>query len=262
MVFTVSSAPRRNGVVVTDADGTVLSVSKGRPSFDEMAGVQYYSGILVPGFVDVMCGGATDPARLLTRGIRVAGTTVVPPGVAGPAQESAGQPEGGTGQPGDAARQPGDAARQPGDAARQTGDAAMQPGDAAGQPGGVRRFFWKGRYGGDVGFVVYRQMEQFERRFRKGPAEGVLLWGETDKPVLAGYGEQEMLQLMIRLQDSHGYKLPDLLSMATINGAHATGFGAVAGSIEPGRNPGLNIIEGVDPQQMKLLPGSRLRRLC
>lgn len=227
IVFPASSLPRRNGVVTTDADGTVVSVSKGSPSFGEMAGVQYYSGILVPGFVDVMCGGAPDPAWLLTRGVRVAGTTAVPPGASGPAKGSKGHPDGGSGHAGD-----------------------------------TLQLSWQGRYGGVVDFLVFRQMIQFDRRFSKGPAEGVLLRGETDKPVLAGYGKKDLLSVMLELQESHGYKLPDLLAMATVNGAYAAGYGSVAGSIEPGRNPGLNIIEGADLQQMKLLPGSRLRRLC
>jgi cytosine/adenosine deaminase-related metal-dependent hydrolase len=52
-----------------------------------------------------------------------------------------------------------------------------------------------------------------------------------------------------------------LVSWATINGAKALGEQDVYGSIEPGKKPGLLLIENVDLQNMRLLPGSTVRRL-
>ncbi len=204
IVFPVSSPPRRNAVVEVDGDGTVVSVSRGSPGFDEIAGVQYYSGILVPGLVDVMCGERVDGDWLMTRGVRVAGTTVTPD-----------------------------------------------------------KKLWQGRYGGTVSFAVYDDVNSFGELFREGPDAGVLLWGEPGTPVLAGYGRMDMLQVMTGLQQCRReYELTELLAMATLNGALATGFDGVAGTIEPGKNCGLNIIEGADLQRMRLLQGSRLRRIC
>src|SRR4051812_6087831 len=72
-VFPVSSAPIKNGVVVTDDDGKILEVNsplKSLPATAEglsswQAGplsgkrgstdVQYYPGIIVPGFVNAHC---------------------------------------------------------------------------------------------------------------------------------------------------------------------------------------------------------------
>ncbi|TVR68172.1 MAG: hypothetical protein EA408_13820 [Marinilabiliales bacterium] len=204
IVFPVSSPPRRNAVVEVDGDGTVVSVSRGSPGFDEIAGVQYYSGILVPGLVDVMCGEKVDGDWLLTRGVRVAGTTVAP-----------------------------------------------------------ERNLWQGRYGGCVSYAVYSDMNSFEKLFRQGSGTGVLLWGEPGLPVLAGYGRMDLLQVMTGLQQfRREYELTELISMATLNGALATGFDGEAGTIEPGKRSGLNIIEGADLQRMRLLQGSRLRRIC
>jgi cytosine/adenosine deaminase-related metal-dependent hydrolase len=55
--------------------------------------------------------------------------------------------------------------------------------------------------------------------------------------------------------------IEDLVSWATINGARALGEQELFGSIEPGKKPGLLLIENVDLQNMKLLPESFVRRL-
>jgi len=53
----------------------------------------------------------------------------------------------------------------------------------------------------------------------------------------------------------------DLVSRATINIAKAPGEQDRFSSIEPGKKPGLLLIENVDLQNMRLLPESTLRRL-
>ena len=204
IVFPVGSPPRRNGLVVVDSDGRVVSVSSGSATFDEMAGTCYYSGILVPGFVDVMCGSRVDGDWLLTRGVRVAGTTVRPD-----------------------------------------------------------RLSWTGRRGGRVDYRVYRDMDQFHSLYSEDRVKGLLYYGRDEVPVLAGYGERDLLQVMTAVQQSHReFTLDRLITMATLNGALANGFAGEAGTIEPGKSPGLNIIEGADLHNMRLLQGSRLRRIA
>ena len=58
-----------------------------------------------------------------------------------------------------------------------------------------------------------------------------------------------------------GLKLEDLVAWATINGARALASADTFGSIEPGKKPGLLVLENVDLQNMKLLPESFVTRL-
>jgi len=55
--------------------------------------------------------------------------------------------------------------------------------------------------------------------------------------------------------------IEDLVSWATINGAKALGEQEQFGSIEPGKKPGLLLIENADLLNMRLLPESTVRRL-
>lgn len=78
----------------------------------------------------------------------------------------------------------------------------------------------------------------------------------------------ELSQLISILEElkTLQFNMPDipienLVMWATINGAKALGKQDVYGSIEPGKKPGLLLIENVDLQNMKLLPESTVRRL-
>lgn len=55
--------------------------------------------------------------------------------------------------------------------------------------------------------------------------------------------------------------LDEVIRWGTINGARALNLGERLGSIEPGKRPGLLLIEPVDLIHMRLLPHSRVRRL-
>jgi cytosine/adenosine deaminase-related metal-dependent hydrolase len=51
-VFTLAGSPLKNGIVVLDSDGTIVEVidTKGRAS--EIQGLEHYSGVLTPGFIN------------------------------------------------------------------------------------------------------------------------------------------------------------------------------------------------------------------
>jgi cytosine/adenosine deaminase-related metal-dependent hydrolase len=53
----------------------------------------------------------------------------------------------------------------------------------------------------------------------------------------------------------------DLIRWATINGSKALGMEDMFGKIEPGKNPGVLLLQNVDLQNMKLLPESFVTRL-
>jgi cytosine/adenosine deaminase-related metal-dependent hydrolase len=54
-ILPISDKPIRNGVITYDETGKILEISQ--PSFNvqEIAGIEFYSGILVPGFVNTHC---------------------------------------------------------------------------------------------------------------------------------------------------------------------------------------------------------------
>jgi cytosine/adenosine deaminase-related metal-dependent hydrolase len=53
----------------------------------------------------------------------------------------------------------------------------------------------------------------------------------------------------------------ELIRWGTINGAEALGIEENFGSIEPGKRPGLNLISGMDLQNLKFLPGTKVKRI-
>jgi len=53
----------------------------------------------------------------------------------------------------------------------------------------------------------------------------------------------------------------EIIRWGTINGARALGCDDILGSVEPGKRPGLLLVEPFDLQNMRLLPASRIRRL-
>ena len=57
------------------------------------------------------------------------------------------------------------------------------------------------------------------------------------------------------------FSLETLIRWATINGAKALCEDHFFGSIEPGKRPGLILLKNVDLVNLKLLPGTTVRRL-
>lgn len=213
LVCPVSSPPIKNAVITLDRTGLIVSVEAGSDRFREKAGVEFYSGILIPGMVDVFCG-ERESSWLMTRGVRLAGRIGAPRDIPGA-----------------------------------SGDDHLQP-------------FRKGRQG-IIEYRIYDDTCHFQNIFQAGKTDGIYHALEMEGlPVLGSSGKMEMAELLLRLQEGEaGASLPLLFAMATLNGARALG-NTVAGCLQPGMQPGLNIIEGADIRNMRLLPGSRLRRLC
>jgi aminodeoxyfutalosine deaminase len=55
--------------------------------------------------------------------------------------------------------------------------------------------------------------------------------------------------------------LDEIVTWATRNGAEALEIDDWAGTIEPGKKPGINLISGMDLQHLQLLPQSKIKRL-
>ncbi|MEN8115758.1 MAG: amidohydrolase family protein [Bacteroidota bacterium] len=54
-IFPGNLPPIKNGILVCEEDGTVIDIIKGEDSFREEHGIEFYSGILTPGFVNAHC---------------------------------------------------------------------------------------------------------------------------------------------------------------------------------------------------------------
>lgn len=54
-VFPGTTSPIKNGILICDDDGTIIEILERGDSFREEAAVEFYSGILVPGFVNAHC---------------------------------------------------------------------------------------------------------------------------------------------------------------------------------------------------------------
>jgi aminodeoxyfutalosine deaminase len=54
-IFPVSSPPLKNGILVVDDYGKILDIRDTHGNLREEAGLEYYSGIVVPGFVNAHC---------------------------------------------------------------------------------------------------------------------------------------------------------------------------------------------------------------
>jgi len=84
----------------------------------------------------------------------------------------------------------------------------------------------------------------------------------TGTDSLASTGHLNLLT-ELRLLHETVPRLPlhEIIRWGTINGARALGMSETLGSIEPGKKPGLLLVENTDLVSLHLLPGSRVRRL-
>lgn len=101
---------------------------------------------------------------------------------------------------------------------------------------------------------------------QKMPPLGALLQASehivTGTDSLASNNHLNLLDELRLLQDTNmTIPLAEIIRWATINGARALRMNDTLGSIEPGKKPGLILIEGIDLTEMRLLKKSRVRRL-
>jgi cytosine/adenosine deaminase-related metal-dependent hydrolase len=90
--------------------------------------------------------------------------------------------------------------------------------------------------------------------------EGCELVIGTDS--LASNNKLSILEELKCLQFTYpSLSIPEMIRWATINGARALGMDEMYGKIEPGKRPGLLLLENVELINLKLLPDTTVKRL-
>lgn len=90
--------------------------------------------------------------------------------------------------------------------------------------------------------------------------EGLTICVGTDS--LASNHQLSILDEMLTIQDAFPeIPLEEMIRWATINGAQALQVQQTFGSFETGKNPGVNLISGLDFKQMKLTENAKVKRL-
>ena len=80
---------------------------------------------------------------------------------------------------------------------------------------------------------------------------------------LASNHQLSILSEMKILQDAFpSVSLDELIGWATLNGANALAISDKLGSLEVGKQPGINLLTGADLENQKILPGTRVKKLC
>ena len=80
---------------------------------------------------------------------------------------------------------------------------------------------------------------------------------------LASNYQLSILAEMKILQDAFPFvSLGELISWATFNGANALAISDKFGSLEVGKQPGINLLTGADLEHQKILPGTSVKKLC
>ena len=54
-IFPGNQKPIKNGILICDDDGTIIEIVDNKNGITEEAGLEYYSGVLVPGFINTHC---------------------------------------------------------------------------------------------------------------------------------------------------------------------------------------------------------------
>lgn len=54
-IFTLTGEPLKNGIITFDNDGKIIEIIDTKGKINEIAGLEYYNGVIVPGFINAHC---------------------------------------------------------------------------------------------------------------------------------------------------------------------------------------------------------------
>jgi cytosine/adenosine deaminase-related metal-dependent hydrolase len=194
-IFPCNRPPLKNGILISDDSGVILELIDTGGNLQEQAGLEHYSGILLPGFVNAHNHPELSNLNALTTHISI---------------------------------------------------------------------FKKHRAGANTFFVLRPNSNLYIENKLPDVAffdnEDLNICPETDG--LTSYQNLSVLRELITLQQHFPeLTIGKLAEWACLNGARALGIDNRYGSFEPGKKPGINLITGLDLQQLKLTQNSKIKVL-
>ncbi|WP_346862701.1 hypothetical protein [uncultured Draconibacterium sp.] len=195
-IFPLCGPPVKNGILVCDDDGIVVEIINRGESFREEAGVEFYSGILVPGFIGISSGlqnrNKTTNRKYWANGFAVLANIEKNTSVVCERNEFKEQP-------------------------------LIRPVESR-------------KDSSSVNSVYFKSLSEA---------------AETGS----------LLNYCIQLQEVEYLEITEILKKISLNVSELLGLDNKYGSFESGKQPGVNLISGIDFKQMKLTVNTKVKRL-
>lgn len=251
-VFTFVGSPLKNGIVVLSPDGTIVEVIDTQGRASEIQGLEHYSGLLVPGFINACADldGAVAPLAFPQGLCKI------------PFEQQEAQLKARAFTP----DQRLSAARQADRILYRTGCSVVA--DLSTNP-----HFIQLKKNSPIQYVDLPTDGAFQRICPRSLAYQnpsfnfeTLLNCETDRILLGTHSlttspSLQLLDELLFIQQFSSFSLEHTLPMICSHAAQALQVETQYGTLEPGKKPGLVLISGVDFQNFRLLPHARATRL-
>jgi len=251
-VFTLVGSPLKNGIVVLNSNGTIVEVIDTQGRASEIQGLEHYSGLLVPGFINACADldGAVAPLAFPQGLCKI------------PFEQQEAQLKAHAFTP-----------DQRLSAARQADRILFRSGCSVVADVSTNPHFIPLKKNSPIQYVDFPTDGAFQRICPRSLAYQdpsfdfeTLLKGESDRILLGTHSltscpSLQLLDELLFIQQFSSFSLEHTLPMICSQAAQALQVETQYGTLEPGKKPGLVLISGVDFQNFRLLPQARAARL-
>jgi hypothetical protein len=238
-IYTLTGPPLKNGIVVADSKGIIKEVIDTGGIVSEISGLEFYSGLLAPGFVNALCY-----IKLSHFDVKIQS------GIGYSLEETA--------------------------RLRNTDNEASHS-PIPDLPGTNKLFLIKNRYLSSNELKNLEELRLKNKPYLILCPKSILsienhlpdikLLQNSGFPIcigthsLASKQNQSMMEELKAIQQNCPVPIDVLLTWSCKNGAEALGINNWAGTIEVGKSPGINLISGVNWKQLFLTPNSKIKKL-
>lgn len=195
-IFSLCGAPVKNGILVCNDNGSIVEVIDRGESFREEAGVEFYSGILVPGFIGI--GRDFQNQNKITN-----------------------------------------------------------------------RKYWANGFALLASIAKNTCVVCARNEFKEQPLANLVEREKDTSPIdlqdLTSFAEASesgsLLNYFIRLQEEENLEITEILKKVSLHISELVGLDNRYGSFQPGKQPGVNLISGIDFKHMKFTVNTKVKRL-